>query len=92
MNFLETSLIDAERRSKADNEHDQCTHVTPILASHYKILIKFRIQFKILLLTYKAPQGQTPAYLYIRGTETVSLQPTSHIVGSRGLNCSMLLL
>ena len=38
-------------------------HITPVLASLHWLPIKFRIEFKILLLTYKALNGQAPSYL-----------------------------
>ncbi len=36
-------------------------HITPILLSLHWLPIKFRISYKILLLTYKAPNGLAPA-------------------------------
>uniref|UniRef100_A0A8C5G3G3 Reverse transcriptase domain-containing protein n=1 Tax=Gouania willdenowi TaxID=441366 RepID=A0A8C5G3G3_GOUWI len=38
-------------------------HITPVLASLHWLPIKYRIEFKILLLTYKALNGQAPVYL-----------------------------
>ncbi len=38
-------------------------HITPILQSLHWLPIKFRINYKILLLTYKALNGLAPAYL-----------------------------
>ena len=38
-------------------------HITPILASLHWLPVKFRIEFKILLLTFKALNGQAPSYL-----------------------------
>lgn len=38
-------------------------HITPVLASLHWLPIKYRIEFKILLLTYKALSGQAPVYL-----------------------------
>jgi len=38
-------------------------HISPVLASLYWLPVKFRIEFKILLLTYKALHGQAPSYL-----------------------------
>ena len=38
-------------------------HITPVLASLHWLHPQFRIQFKILLLTYKALNGQAPSYL-----------------------------
>ncbi len=38
-------------------------HITPILQSLHWLPIKFRISYKIVLLTYKAINGLAPAYL-----------------------------
>ena len=38
-------------------------HISPILASLHWLPIKSRIEFKIVLLTYKALNGQAPSYL-----------------------------
>uniref|UniRef100_A0A8C5DKA4 Reverse transcriptase domain-containing protein n=1 Tax=Gouania willdenowi TaxID=441366 RepID=A0A8C5DKA4_GOUWI len=38
-------------------------HITPVLASLHWLPIKYRIEFKILLLTYEALNGQAPVYL-----------------------------
>ena len=38
-------------------------HISPILASLHWLPVKYRIEFKILLLTYKALNGQAPSYL-----------------------------
>ncbi len=38
-------------------------HIAPILQSLHWLPIKFRISYKILLLTYKALNGLAPAYL-----------------------------
>ncbi|KAK0143573.1 ATP-binding cassette sub-family G member 5 [Merluccius polli] len=38
-------------------------HISPVLASLHWLPVKFRIEFKILLLTYKALHGQAPSYL-----------------------------
>ncbi|XP_072251171.1 uncharacterized protein [Leuresthes tenuis] len=38
-------------------------HVSPVLASLHWLPVKFRIEFKILLLTYKALTDRTPSYL-----------------------------
>lgn len=39
------------------------SHITPVLMSLHWLPIKFRIQFKILLLTYKASNGLAPEYI-----------------------------
>ena len=38
-------------------------HISPVLASLHWLPVKSRIEFKILLLTYKALNGQAPLYL-----------------------------
>lgn len=38
-------------------------HITPILASLHWLPVKFRIEFKILVLTYKALHSQAPSYI-----------------------------
>lgn len=38
-------------------------HVSPVLASLHWLPVKFRIEFKILLLTYKALNDRAPSYL-----------------------------
>ena len=38
-------------------------HVSPVLASLHWLPVKFRIKFKILLLTYKALNDRAPSYL-----------------------------
>lgn len=41
----------------------RCEHISPVLASLHWLPVRFRINFKILLLTYKALNGQAPGYL-----------------------------
>jgi hypothetical protein len=41
-------------------KHD---HITPVLASLHWLPIRFRVQYKVLLLTYKALNGLAPPYL-----------------------------
>ena len=38
-------------------------HITPVLIKLHWLLIKFRIQFKVLLLVYKALNGLAPKYI-----------------------------
>ena len=38
-------------------------HISPVLASLHRLPVKFRIEFKILLLTYKALNDRAPSYL-----------------------------
>ena len=39
------------------------SHVTPIVIALHWLPIKFRIQFKVLEITYRALNGQAPAYI-----------------------------
>ncbi|KAK0146590.1 putative RNA-directed DNA polymerase from transposon BS [Merluccius polli] len=39
------------------------THISPILSSLHWLPINFRIQFKVLVLSYRALHGQTPVYI-----------------------------
>ncbi|KAF7650904.1 hypothetical protein LDENG_00119220, partial [Lucifuga dentata] len=38
-------------------------HITPVLASLHWLPVHFRIQFKILLITFKATHGLAPSYI-----------------------------
>ena len=38
-------------------------HITPILASLHWLPVQYRIQFKVLTITYRARHGQTPTYI-----------------------------
>ena len=38
-------------------------HISPVLASLHWLPVTFRIDFKVLLLTYKALNGQGPSYI-----------------------------
>ncbi len=50
-------------------------HITPILQSLHWLPIKFRISYKILLLTYKTLNGLAPAYLTIYYHATIQPLP-----------------
>ena len=39
------------------------SHITPVLCSLHWLPVKFRIDFKILLFTFKAIYGHAPGYL-----------------------------
>ena len=56
-------------------------HVTPILSSLHWLLIKSRIVFKILLLTYKCVNGLAPKYL----CDLISLRTSSRPLRSDSL-------
>ncbi len=38
-------------------------HISPVLASLHWLPVSFRIQFKVLVITYRALHGQTPEYV-----------------------------
>ena len=40
-----------------------CDHITPVLASLHWLPVSFRIDFKILLMTFKAVHGLSPSYI-----------------------------
>ena len=42
---------------------DSRARISPVLASLHRLPVRFRIEFKILLLTYKALSDRTPSYL-----------------------------
>ncbi len=50
----------AARLLTGAKKHD---HITPILASLHWLPVSFRIQFKILLIVFKALNGQAPSYI-----------------------------
>ncbi len=54
-------------------------HISPILRSLHWLPIKFRISYKILLLTYKALNGLAPAYL----TSLLSRYNPTHFLRSQ---------
>ena len=39
------------------------SHVTPILSALHWLPIQFRIQFKVMVITYRTRHGQAPAYI-----------------------------
>ena len=43
----------------------KCDHITPVLASLHWLPVKARVDFKVLLLTYKALHELAPTYLLI---------------------------
>ena len=59
------------------------SHITPVLCSLHLLPVKFRINFKILLLTFKAIYGHAPGYL----TDLIAIkeQPRYHLRSASGL-------
>ena len=60
LNRLQTVQNAAARLLTRNNKR---SHITPILSSLHWLPIKFRIHFKILVLTFRALHGQTPQYI-----------------------------
>ncbi len=60
----------AARLLTGAKKHD---HITPILASLHWLPVSFRIQFKILLIVFKAHNGQAPSYI----SDLISFKSTS---------------
>ncbi|KAF7649420.1 hypothetical protein LDENG_00141500 [Lucifuga dentata] len=50
-------------------------HITPILASLHWLPVHFRIQFKILLITFKATHGLAPSYISAFLTPYIAPRP-----------------
>ena len=49
-------------------------HITPVLVDLHWLPVKFRIDFKILLITYKAIHGLAPEYIL----DLISVRHPSH--------------
>ncbi len=60
----------AARLLTGAKKHD---HITPILASLHWLPVSFRIQFNILLIVFKALNGQAPSYI----SDLISFKSTS---------------
>ena len=65
----------------------KCSHITPVLIKLHWLPIRQRIAFKILLLTYKALNGQAPDYL----SELVSFKSHQHSHNLRSTQDKLLL-
>lgn len=71
-NFLFTCLSNAslERLQGVQNaaarlltKHHKHSHATPLLIQLQRLPVKFRVQFKIIIMTYRALHGVAPTYL-----------------------------
>ena len=49
-------------------------HITPVLMRLHWLPVKFRVDFKIALLVYKAPNAMAPSYM----TELLTTKAISH--------------
>ena len=59
------------------------SHITPVICSLHWLPVKFRIDFKILLLTFKVVYGHAPGYL----TDLIAIkeQPAYYLRSASGL-------
>ena len=59
-------------------------HIKPILINLHWLPVRYRINFKILLLTFKALYGMTPSYIidliHIKTITRYSLRPTEGVL------------
>ncbi|XP_077988273.1 uncharacterized protein LOC144442775 [Glandiceps talaboti] len=60
LSLLQRAQNSAVRLITRTKKHD---HITPILQQLHWLPVTYRIQFKILLITYKALHGKTPHYI-----------------------------
>ena len=60
LNRLQMAQNAAARLLTGTKKHD---HITPVLASLHWLPVNFRIQFKVLLIVFKALNGQAPSYI-----------------------------
>ena len=61
----------------------KCEHITPILKELHWLPVEHRIQFKVLLLTFKSIHGDAPAYLselIIQRRPTRQLRSSEHLM------------
>ena len=59
------------------NENKYC-HVTPLLVDLHWLLVKFRIEFKILLIVFKIFTDLAPSYTYLISTShSITHKPVS---------------
>ncbi len=72
---LQSVLNTAARVVTMTRKHDS---ITPVLYHLHWLPVKFRIQFKILLLVFKCLNGLAPAYL----SEKLTLKPNSKLRNS----------
>ncbi|XP_039668677.1 uncharacterized protein LOC120566361 [Perca fluviatilis] len=61
--FLKTLQLIQNAAARVLTRTKKRDHISPVLASLHWLPVKSRIEFKILLLTYKALNGQAPSYL-----------------------------
>uniref|UniRef100_A0A669F551 Reverse transcriptase domain-containing protein n=1 Tax=Oreochromis niloticus TaxID=8128 RepID=A0A669F551_ORENI len=62
-NSLECLQIVQNAAARLLTRTSKYSHVTPLLIQLHWLPVEFRVHFKILVLTFKALQGQAPAYI-----------------------------
>uniref|UniRef100_A0A669DHZ7 Reverse transcriptase domain-containing protein n=1 Tax=Oreochromis niloticus TaxID=8128 RepID=A0A669DHZ7_ORENI len=62
-NSLERLQIVQNAAARLLTRTSKYSHVTPLLIQLHWLPVEFRVHFKILVLTFKALQGQAPAYI-----------------------------
>ena len=68
---LDPEVVPAGGRASARLSH-KFDHITPVLESLHWLPVKYRVTFKLLLLTYKALNGLSPKYI----SELIQYRPT----------------
>jgi len=61
--FSEKPPADPKSAARVLMRTNRRDHVSPVLASLHWLPVKFRIEFRILILTYKAVNDRAPSYL-----------------------------
>uniref|UniRef100_A0A669BKN7 Reverse transcriptase domain-containing protein n=1 Tax=Oreochromis niloticus TaxID=8128 RepID=A0A669BKN7_ORENI len=62
-NSLKRLQIVQNAAARLLTKRSKYSHVTPLLIQLHWLPVEFRVHFKILVLTFKALQGQAPAYI-----------------------------
>ncbi len=52
-----------ERCSQASDRYEKRDHITPVLSSLHWLPVQYRIDFKILLMVFKALHNMSPSYI-----------------------------
>lgn len=61
--FLRTAATNGESLTSLFNWDQEFDHIAPVLAALHRLPVSFRIDFKILLLTFKALHNLAPNYI-----------------------------
>ena len=88
--FADKEIIEPQRIQNSlahvVNKESPLTHSVPLLRSLHWLPIKFRIEFKTCLLTYKTFNENQPDYLYAMLTPSV---PSRSLRSNNGINFSV---